>query len=146
VNPNNGFSEGAFFMTSHSWMSNSNYGGEEKGSLPKEHINYGEKNKNMEVNKLDQQEKQKPTKTSSYNISPTGGDTNVSDDRRQRVIEALHQNQDIDSTQITVNMRENDMVELCGVVPDERMIEQASECLRNMGITNIDNDLKVQRI
>src|SRR4051812_44057912 len=88
---------------SHSWMSNSDYGGEEKGTLPKEHLNYGEKNQNMRGDFMEQPEKTEPTKTSSYNISPTGGNTNVSDDLRQRVIEALHQNLEVDSTGITVN-------------------------------------------
>ena len=128
---------------SHSWMSHSNYGGEDKNSRPKEHLNYGEKNQNMRGD-MEQPEKTEPTKTSSYNISPQGGNPHVNDDLKQRVVEALHQDLQIDSTDITVNIKEDECVELCGTVPEEEMRTIAENSVRHLGITNIDNDLKVR--
>src|SRR5687768_10064431 len=116
-------------MLSHSWMSHSNYGGEEKNSRPKEHINYGEKNQNMQgdaeeisMTSREQPERTEPTKTSSYNISPTGGNPLVSDDLQQRVIEVLQQDAFVEDANITINIKENHCVELCGSVPDRKMI------------------------
>lgn len=129
----------------HSWMSDSNYGGEEKNTRPREHLNYGEKNQNMRGD-MEQPEKTEPTKTSSYNISPQGGNTNVSDDLKQRVVEALHQSQKIDSTDIRVNIKENDCVELLGFVPFAEMIDLAEECVRELGVADIDNDLKLRAV
>lgn len=128
----------------HSWMSDSNYGGEEKNTRPKEHLNYGEKNQNMRGD-MEQPEKTEPTKTSSYNISPTGGNPNVNDDLMQRVVEALNQNLDIDSTDIFVNITDNDWVELFGTVPDREMIYLVDECVRALGIEKITNDIRVAR-
>ena len=129
----------------HSWMSNSDYGGEEKNTRPKEHLNYGEKNQNMRGD-MEQPEKTEPTKTSSYNISPTGGNENVSNDLKERVVEALHQSLKVDSTDITVNIKDNDCVELCGSVPFDEMIDEATKCVRALGVKDIDNDLKLRPI
>lgn len=123
-----------------SWMSDSDYGGEEKNTRPKEHLNYGEKNQNMRGD-MEQPEKTQPTKTSSYNISPQGGNPNVNNDTQQRVVEALHQNQAIDSTNITVNVMADDRVELVGSVPEKAMIEQAIKCVRDLGIRNIESKI-----
>ncbi len=129
----------------HSWMSDSNYGGEEKNTRPKEHLNYGEKNQNMQEEFMQEQpEKTEPTRNSSYNIGPTGGNTNVSDDLKQRVVAALQQKADIDSENITVNIKENNCVELKGRVADESMRNAAISVVRGLGITDIDDDLTVR--
>lgn len=91
-----------------------------------------------------QPERTEPTKTSSYNISPTGGNTNVSDDLKQRVVAALQQVADIDSENITVNIKENNCVELKGTVADEAMRRSAVDVVRGLGITDIDDDLIVR--
>ncbi len=101
-----------------SWMSDSNYGGEEKGTLPREHINYGEKDQNMK------------------------GDTDI--DLKERILDVLRQDEDVDATSIRVNIKENNLVELSGTVPDSRSMERAVECVRELGVTEIDNDLKIQ--
>lgn len=100
-----------------SWMSDSNYGGEEKGTLPREHLNYGEKDQNMK------------------------GDTDG--DLKQRVLEVLRLDEDVDADDITVNIKENNVVELTGTVPDSRSMERAVECVRDLGVTEIDNDLHI---
>ncbi len=96
--------------------------------------------------KMEQPEKTEPTKTSSYNVSPTGGNTNVSDDLKQRVVEALNQDLHVDSTNITVNTKDNMTVELRGTVPERSMIKAAEECVRLLGVIEIDNDLKIQMV
>ncbi len=101
-----------------SWMSDSDYGGEEKGTVPREHLNYGEKDQNMK------------------------GDTFV--DLKDRVLDALRQDPDVDATKINVNIKENNIVELSGTVPDSRSMERAVECVRALGLTEIDNDLSIQ--
>lgn len=134
--------------TSHSWMSHSNYGGEEKGNLPKEHINYGEKNQNMQgdikEDTLEQPEKAQPSDTSSYSIGTKRGDVKVSDDLQQRVIEVLQQDSFVEDANITINIKENNCVELCGSVPDRKMIDRAIRLVHGLGISNIDNDLIVR--
>ena len=134
-------------------MSHSNYGGEDKNSRPKEHINYGEKNQNMQgdteeksMDSKEQPEKTEPTKTSSYNISPTGGNPLVSDDLRQRVIEVLQQDAAIEDSDIRINIKKNNCVELGGSVPDQKMIDRAVKLIREMGVSNIDNDLIVREM
>ncbi len=133
---------------SHSYESHSDYGGEEKKTRPKEHLNYGEKNQNMkgdpkEESMQEQPEKTEPTRNSSYNIGPTGGNPNVSDDLKQRVVAALQQNTSIDSEEITVNIKDNNCVELKGTVSNEQMISSAVQTVRGLGVKDIDNDLKV---
>lgn len=94
----------------------------------------------------EQPERTEPTKTSSYNISPTGGNPLVSDDLHQRVIEVLQQDSFVDDEMITVKIKGNACVELNGSVPDKRMIERATELVRGLGVAQIDNDLIVKRI
>jgi osmotically-inducible protein OsmY len=117
-------------------MSNSDYGGEEQGTRPKEHLNYGEKSQNMRGDTMEQPEKSEVTRPESH--------TNVSDDLKQRVVEALYQNLKYDSTDIIVNIKENNCVELKGFVPDSRSMERAVECVRELGVTDVDNDLRIQ--
>ncbi|MES2528712.1 MAG: BON domain-containing protein [Bdellovibrionota bacterium] len=95
---------------------------------------------------MEQPEKTEPTKTSSYNVSPTGGNTNVSDDLKQRVVEALNQDLYVDSTNITVHTEDNMTVELHGTVPERSMLKAAEECVRNLGVVEIANDLKIQMV
>lgn len=118
-------------------MSNSDYGGEEKGTRPKEHLNYGEKNQNMRGDTMEQPEKVESERSKSSPV--TGGDL------KQRVMEALHENLDVDSTNITVNIKENNCVELKGTVPDSRSMELAVQCVRDLGVaeSDIDNDLSI---
>lgn len=65
-------------------------------------------------------------------------------DLRNRVMSALNSDSNIDASNITINMRENNMIELCGTVPESSMIQRAEECVRRVeGFTGtIDNDLK----
>ncbi len=72
--------------------------------------------------------------------------TNVSDDLKQRVVEALNQDLYVDSTNITVNTKDNMTVELCGTVPERSMLKAAEECVRNLGVVEIGNDLKIQMV
>ena len=90
---------------------------------------------------MEQSEKTKPTVTSSYNISPTGGNPRVNHDTFQRVTEVLYQNTSIDTKDIVVNVDDRDRVELTGYVPSEEMISLASHCLKDLGISSFRNSL-----
>lgn len=65
---------------------------------------------------------------------------------RERIMTAITSDSTIDASNITINMRENDMVEICGTVPTPSMVELVEECVRRVdGIKGeIDNDLKVR--
>ena len=74
----------------------------------------------------------------------TGGNTNVSDDPKQRVVEALHRDLYVDSTNITVSTQDNIIVDLHGTVPERAMIKAAEECVRPLSVIDITNDLKIK--
>ena len=64
----------------------------------------------------------------------------------QRIMDAIHADSSIDSSNITIRMRENDMVEICGTVPESSMVQRAEDCVRRVeGVKGeIDTDLKVR--
>ena len=67
-------------------------------------------------------------------------------DLQNRIMSAINSDTSIDASNITIRMRENNMIELCGTVPEQSMIERATECVRKVdGVKGeIDNDLKVR--
>lgn len=78
------------------------------------------------------------------NAGTTGESMNTG--LQEKIMSALRSDSGLDATNITIRMRENDMVEICGFVPRESMVILAEECVRGVeGVTGeIDNDLKVR--
>ena len=80
--------------------------------------------------------------TTNYGTSSVSSEN----DLQGKIMSALSSDSGIDATNITIRMRENDMVEICGFVPRESMVILAEECVRRVeGVKGeIDNDLKVR--
>ncbi|MFL5785543.1 MAG: BON domain-containing protein [Bacteriovoracaceae bacterium] len=108
-------------MPNHSWMSESNYGGTDKNSAPKEHIQYGETGQNMQE------------------------EFGVPDEQlKEQVIQALTDDMHVDATDIKVDV-DYGKVTLTGIVSQRSMMKAADECVRNIpGVTELINDLRIQ--
>lgn len=74
------------------------------------------------------------------------GDTHVSDDLQQRVIEVLQQDSLVEDENIIIQIKKNNLIELSGSVPDQEMIERATELIRGLGELNIENALFVRAL
>lgn len=94
------------------------------------------------ANYMEQPEKTEPTKTSSYNISPSNKNPGVQDDVRQRVVEALQSSTEVDDTEITVNVIDQGHIQLSGYVESPEMAETAERIVRDLGVGEIDNQIK----
>lgn len=108
-------------MANHSWMSDSNYGGTEKGSAPKEKIQYGEAGQNMD------------------------GDIALPDtELKENIIAALENDMHIDTSDISVEVNYG-KVTLTGTVFSRGMLRAVSECVHNVpGVVELINDLKIE--
>ena len=95
----------------------------------------------MKINREGKMEQPEKTEIPKNSLN-----TNVSDDLKQRVVEALGQDLHVDSTNITVETQDNMTVELYGTVPERAMLSAAEECVRLLGVIEIENNLKIQMV
>lgn len=88
---------------------------------------------------MEQPEKAGPVETNHGNV-------HVSDDLKQRVIEVLQQDSLVEDENIFIWIKKDNLIELSGSVPYQRMIERASELIRGLGDLNIENELIVRAL
>jgi osmotically-inducible protein OsmY len=71
---------------------------------------------------------------------------NFDTDLQERIMSALHSDSSIDTSNITIHLRENNMIEISGFVPRESMAILAEECVRRVDgvVGEIYNDLEVR--
>lgn len=125
--PEGGYSEGVDVppSSSHSWMSQSNYGGSEENAEPKEPLNYGMRGQSMKGELPDD------------NARPD-------DELQATIVEALESDMHVDPTNITVHVNYG-VVTLRGTVSQRAAMNAALECVRKIhGVTEIVNDLRIQ--
>lgn len=111
-------------QSNHSWMSDSNYGGTEKNTEPRENLHYGESGQNMK---------------NDLPVHPSPAD----EDLRARIIESLRDKLELGPGEIGVDVHFGHVL-LTGTVPSHHLRIKAETLVEETeGVSKVTSDLWV---